>query len=118
MSRRKPRASLSADQAAAAREMHRSGLGWNELGRLFEVDPDTVRRALDLEWANRRREQINAVRRGRRIEDARQVISSGRPTHEEYRAAVRRIPPDTRDLTGRLCGDPLPGRRAIDGVRP
>lgn len=24
------------------------------------------------------------------------------------------VPKDTRDLTARLCGDPLPGRRAID----
>lgn len=30
--------------------------------------------------------------------------------------AARRaeIPLDTRDLTARVCGDPLPGRRAID----
>ena len=36
---------------------------------------------------------------------------------EAYFAALeqlKRIPPDTRDLTGRLMGDPLPGRSALD----
>ena len=27
---------------------------------------------------------------------------------------LKEIPPDTRDLSARLCGEPLPGRRAID----
>lgn len=29
-------------------------------------------------------------------------------------ARVAEIPPDTRDLTARFFGDPLPGRRALD----
>lgn len=32
-----------------------------------------------------------------------------KPTEAEYRHALSLIPPDTRDLTARLCGDPLPG---------
>lgn len=31
---------------------------------------------------------------------------------------MREIPEDNRDLTGRLCGDPLPGRSALDARRP
>lgn len=27
---------------------------------------------------------------------------------------LREVPPDTRDLTARICGDPLPGRSALD----
>jgi hypothetical protein len=37
-----------------------------------------------------------------------------RPTPAELRALARAIPPDTRDVTARLCGDPLPGRSALD----
>jgi hypothetical protein len=40
-----------------------------------------------------------------------------RMTAEAKADAERRlaeIPPDTRDLTARLMGDPLPGRRSID----
>lgn len=52
------------------------------------------------------------------------VSRSGRIEHwgssmspEAKRDGYRRlaeIPPDTRDNTARLMGDPLPGRRAID----
>jgi len=69
------------------------------------------------------------------------AVVSGAPDTEKARAARRRplvtraqtsgsavraadrddfydhlaeIPPDTRDLTGRILGDPIPGRRAID----
>jgi hypothetical protein len=38
--------------------------------------------------------------------------------HQQMRAdaevLLKQIPPDTRDLTSRLMGDPLPGRRALD----
>ena len=33
-------------------------------------------------------------------------------THE-YEARLREVPDDTRDLTARVCGDPLPGRSAL-----
>jgi transposase len=29
-------------------------------------------------------------------------------------ARLKTIPPDTRDLTALICGDPLPGRSALD----
>lgn len=29
-------------------------------------------------------------------------------------AALQRVPDDTRGTTGRICGDPLPGRSALD----
>lgn len=36
------------------------------------------------------------------------------PTAEELRERFRAIPKDTRDLTSKICGDPLPGRSALD----
>ena len=41
------------------------------------------------------------------------VLKSGRISDAEYAARLVEIPPDTRDLTGVLCGDPLPGRSAL-----
>lgn len=35
-------------------------------------------------------------------------------TGPEFDALLAAIPPDTRDLTARFCGDPLPGRSALD----
>ena len=36
-----------------------------------------------------------------------------RPSPAELRAAVLAIPKDTRSLTGRIAGDPLPERSAL-----
>jgi hypothetical protein len=37
----------------------------------------------------------------------------GEARRHEYEARYREIPEDTRDLTGRILGDPLPGRSAL-----
>ena len=37
-----------------------------------------------------------------------------RPSPAELRRAVLAIPKDTRDLTARIAGDPLPTRSALD----
>lgn len=37
----------------------------------------------------------------------------GEAKRHEYEARYREIPNDTRDLTGRILGDPLPGRSAL-----
>lgn len=37
-----------------------------------------------------------------------------RPTPAQLRKMVLSIPADTRDVTGQVCGDPLPGRSALD----
>jgi hypothetical protein len=39
---------------------------------------------------------------------------SGEPLERDARRLMAMIPPDTRDLTARFFGDPLPGRRALD----
>lgn len=35
----------------------------------------------------------------------------------DWRSHLQTIPRDTRDLTGRIMGDPLPGRSALDQAR-
>ena len=46
------------------------------------------------------------------------VYPYSRVPAEDIAARLAEIPPDTRTVTGILCGDPLPGRRAIDRARP
>ena len=44
-----------------------------------------------------------------------------RVSNDERVRRLAAVPPDTRSLTGRVCGDPLPGRSALDregGRRP
>lgn len=38
-------------------------------------------------------------------------------TEESWRRQMATFPDDTRDLTARVCGDPLPGRSALDRAR-
>jgi hypothetical protein len=44
----------------------------------------------------------------------RRGVRESRPDEEILRRLIQEVPDDTRTLTGRLLGDPLPGRRAID----
>ena len=61
----------------------------------------------------RRRDEINReMSANRRAAGLGHV--SGLRTHQDAMRLMARIPQDTRDLTARICGDPLPGRRAID----
>lgn len=41
-------------------------------------------------------------------------VASGRSVDEAARRLQAQIPEDTRDITARFCGDPLPGRSALD----
>jgi hypothetical protein len=59
----KPKKSLSETEIAAARQLRRSGMNWRQLGLRFDVTWHTVRRALDPEWADKRRAAINYMRR-------------------------------------------------------
>ena len=45
------------------------------------------------------------------------VFKHSRVTEEECAAKRAEIPDDTRSLTGRFAGDPLPGRSALDAHR-
>ena len=37
-----------------------------------------------------------------------------KPAEEDFKRLIAQIPRDTRDITGRMLGDPLPGRSALD----
>jgi len=95
-----------------AKRMADAGMTWCAIARELDV-------GVSYKWLKRRlvpgyREQAAQARRGRP-----RLASGGytnpRPISDEalkrYRAAM---PQDTRDLTARLMGDPIPGRSALD----
>lgn len=100
-----------------AKAMRQNGASWEDLGRSFGVDAGTVRRRLDPEWAARRLALDTKSRRERGdLKTAaayRLGLSDLRSTAEMGMRLKREIPPDTRDLTGRMLGDPLPARSAL-----
>ena len=102
----------SIEQINEAKSMRKAGVKLKTIARHYGVAPTTLKCKIDLEYAERRKERNNANRRiygpGSGIKDMDRTIS------EDVAARLAEIPRDTRDLTARLMGDPLPGRRAID----
>ena len=104
-----------------AKRMLDAGAGWIATQRATGISVDRLKRRFVPGWGERRAESVR-VRRAQvgRAGDgvARRVWSHGLPfDHVDQVAAARAlasIPPDTRTLTGRVFGDPLPTRSALD----
>jgi hypothetical protein len=85
---------------------------------------DAARGVIDPEWYDRRNNRVRDRRAG--LVKTTRLKGDGTPAHmanrcappaEDIAARLAEIPPDTRSLTARLFGDPIPGRRAIDQRR-
>lgn len=66
-----------------------------------------------------RRERKNAIRR-QATEDRNAKANPRFVTSPRFRPDVTKLPPvpaDTRDLTAKFCGDPLPGRSVLDKMK-
>jgi hypothetical protein len=101
---------------AEAARLYGEGLGYEAIGRrLGGVSGTTVHMWLDPDFAAHRRRLINTHRAGKFSGHEAHRVDI-RPSAEDVEKGLRAIPKDTRDLTALLCGDPLPGRRAIDRV--
>ncbi|MCP4306592.1 MAG: hypothetical protein GY788_17325 [bacterium] len=87
---------------------------WHQLIRLLDLrSPDGLRLALDPEYGRKRREQTQS-RRSREKCPSHHQGGVGRVKSADVAARLAEIPPDTRTITGMICGDPLPGRSALD----
>jgi hypothetical protein len=103
---------------AEAREMLRKGASYSRIARFYGSTTTTVHCWLDPAYAAQCRERINANRRAKSKEERRKTPRQvWKPDWQEVEVRLSEIPPDTRDLTGRLCGDPLPGRDALSRAR-
>lgn len=61
------------------------------------------------ERRNRLNREVSAAKKAAGL-----TYFSGRSTEQSAYRLMDLIPADTRDLTARICGDPLPGRSALD----
>jgi hypothetical protein len=95
------------DKAAA---MRARGISWGRIARVVGFGEERVRRILDPGFAVRRAAGIRQARftRGARGEPHRRL------TDAEARQALATIPADTRSISAKIMGDPLPGRSALD----
>jgi len=100
-----------------ARAMLAKGISHSGVARVFGVTVTTVRRRLDPLYATHVRERTNLARAIKRGNDVPITVRYQPPPEQDIAARLAEIPRDTRSLTGRILGDPLPGRSAFDRVR-
>lgn len=93
-----------------ARHLLSFGLGFDRVGRTLGVGRDWLMRRLVIGYTEKCRQSVRSSA-AFSLGPTHRVLPEARLTAAEVLA---RIPPDTRDLTGRLLGDPLPGRSALD----
>jgi hypothetical protein len=101
------------DQAKSLRE---AGLSWSKISKILGFNRDTLRIRVDPEFrlkkAAEKREYskaaFNLIRRSNAAYMS--CVTRGvRLSDAELNARRALIPHDTRDLTARICGDPIPG---------
>lgn len=99
----------------------KAGISTNAI--LCRLNPETYERQKAANKARYVPKPYKPRNRANEVHDTPEPAHLCRPI-EEYMLDWQRVkvegappPPDTRDNTGRLLGDPLPGRRALDKVR-
>jgi hypothetical protein len=103
---------------AEARKMRSDGKSWVSICQYVGENYYAIRRVIDPEWAQSRRNGINQIRNRRRVPERNRhscgFITEGRetrnPDYDPRRDGV--IQPET--LSQMFFGDPLPGRSALD----
>jgi Helix-turn-helix domain len=112
-------AKLTAADREEARFLYKHGMSVKAIAQHFGANAGTVRLEVDPDFRARKNEAMRHARRREGPIRVGHVADSGLGgvKREEFMARLAEIPPDTRDLTARTFGDPLPGRRAIDKIK-
>jgi hypothetical protein len=102
----------------AVTAMRAAGKKWVEIQRYFGVSYFVIRR-LDHDWAAKTQRRVDEARRrfgggARSLNPRNSELVKNKPSAIDVAARLAEIPVDTRELTGVLMGDPLPGRSALD----
>jgi hypothetical protein len=92
-----------------ARRLRAMGTSWDDLGRRFGCDPETIRRQIDPEYRKVRSDRYRPEGSPYHV-----LNRDGRVSGAEAARALARVPIDSRTRVARWLGDPLPGRSALD----
>lgn len=97
-----------------AMQMREAGMAWEKLGKHFGISYEVARRRCDPVYRAKRVERNRVARRddlyGKAPTQRLHIIADGPANKNPI------LPPkyDLRSLTSRICGDPYPGRSALD----
>lgn len=115
---------MSGDQIAMASELRANGMSWERIVGAVGVCEYKIRLKIDPGYAKRKQGSTKKYRLFR--EEYKRPGDRKTRTHIDTETAAtrndaarlaRQIPDDTRTLTARIFGDPLPGRSALDMAR-
>lgn len=95
-----------------AQAMRDEGMSFARIGKHFGITDMTVMCRLDEKYAEYRRKRINRLR-GYSHPVRFTLAPERRPPKEDVAARLAEIPPDTRSLTAKIFGDPIPERSAL-----
>lgn len=98
---------ISEETLEMTRTLRSLGLSWEKIGRQVGFGPDVLRYRLDPTRKRGGESGLSSTLRSLPF----------RPTQAELDSLLSKVPRDTRDFTARVCGDPLPGRSALDQRR-
>ena len=110
---------LTPEQIEEASRLADAGWTYARIGERFGCAYGTIRLVLDADYAVNRRIGARETRQ-RRYKPEKRASKTARENatavsvKEDAAARLAEIPSDTRSLTARLAGDPLPGRSALD----
>lgn len=96
-----------------AKKLRAAGWQLQGIGLVLGIKGTTARCWIDDAYNEARIARNRARAAGRPLPPSGVYVTN----NPEAATLLKEIPPDTRDLTAKLCGDPLPGRRAIDRKR-
>lgn len=110
--------------------MHEAGRTFHEISAALNASVHVVRMVIDAEYRDRQRLRNRTTKKRKRTAEQIAARGQGKKDHPfvfkaDMTPTVRRdaerlmdeVPADTRDITARTFGDPLPGRSALDRRR-
>jgi hypothetical protein len=113
MERTKSQREIVRENLDAIKRMRGEGKMYKKIAEILGVKVG----ALDAILRPDRIERINELRRQSRRNQGGRKSTFAHYTEPRPEVLGEREPPDTRDLTGRILGDPLPGRSYLDRMR-
>jgi transposase-like protein len=91
-----------------ARAVRLAGATWGAVGRAVGIDPDVIRWRID--------GAFRAHKSGKPASHVSPMVYS-KFSQADIDRLLRTVPRDTRSMSARAFGDPLPGRSALDRKR-
>lgn len=109
---------LTQEDVEYARVLRNLGRSWESIALHFNASRHIIQSRADPTFVYRERERWKKKKRPRKRPQSMptHIVERKLPPHEEA-MALATIPSDTRNLTARQLGDPLPGRSALDHRR-